>query len=180
MDDKDIVALFFARNEEAIRQSTSKYGSYVMDISMSILENTQDAEECVNDTWLKAWRSIPPQNPPSLRVYFGRLVRNLSIDRLRTVTRMKRNRNLVEALDELSQCAPPDAEDAEGLTQALNEFLDALEPLDRRLFMGRYWHLYPVAKLAEAYGLTANNTSVRLHRIRERLRTHLTERGFTI
>ena len=180
MDDRDIIALFFARNEEAIKQSTDKYGSYVMGISMSILGNSQDAEECVNDTWLKAWKSIPPRNPPSLKVYLGRLVRHLSIDRLRTVTRLKRNRNLEVALDELTLCSPPDDTDETALTQSLNEFLDGLDPFDRRLFMGRYWHLYSVSALAEAYGLTANNTSVRLHRMRERLRIHLTERGFSI
>jgi RNA polymerase sigma-70 factor (ECF subfamily) len=180
MDDRDIIALFFARNEEAIKQSNDKYGSYVMGVSMSILENSQDAEECVNDTWLKAWKSIPPQNPPSLKVYLGRLVRHLSIDRLRTVTRLKRNRNMEVALDELTLCSPPDTTDETALTQALNDFLDGLEPFDRNLFMGRYWHLYPVSVLADAYGLTANNASVRLHRMRERLRIHLTERGFSI
>ena len=180
MDDRDIIALFFARNEEAIRQSSNKYGSYVMGVSMSILGNNQDAEECVNDTWLKAWRSIPPQNPPSLKVYLGRLVRHLSIDRLRTVTRLKRNRELEVALDELTLCSPPDNVDENELAQALNGFLDELDPFDRRLFMGRYWHLYPISVLANAYGLTANNTSVRLHRLRERLRKHLIERGFQV
>ena len=180
MEDRDIITLYFARNEEAIRQSSKKYGTYVMGISMSILENSMDAEECVNDTWLKAWKSIPPQDPPSLKVYLGRLVRHLSIDRLRTVKRLKRNRELEVALDELTLCSPPDEEDATALTEALDAFLDGLEPLDRKLFLGRYWHLYPVALLADTYNLTANNTSVRLHRLRERLRTHLAERGFTV
>ena len=180
MEDRDIIALYFARNEEAIKQSSRKYGTYVMGISMSILENSMDAEECVNDTWLKAWQSIPPQDPPSLKVYLGRLVRHLSIDRLRTVRRLKHNRELEVALDELTLCSPPDEEDVTALTEALDAFLDGLEPLDRKLFLGRYWHLYPVSLLANTYGLTANNTSVRLHRLRERLRAHLTERGFTV
>ena len=180
MEDRDIIALYFARNEEAIKQSSRKYGTYVMGISMSILENSMDAEECVNDTWLKAWQSIPPQDPPSLKVYLGRLVRHLSIDRLRTVRRLKRNRELEVALDELTLCSPPDEEDVTALTEALDAFLDGLEPLDRKLFLGRYWHLYPVSLLANTYGLTANNTSVRLHRLRERLKAHLTERGFTV
>ena len=180
MEDRDIIALYFARNEEAIKESSDKYGSYVKGISMSILQNALDAEECVNDTWLKAWNSIPPQNPPSLKVYLGRLVRHLSIDRLRTLTRLKRNRELEVALDELTECSPPDEGDLSVLTDALNEFLDRLEPLDRKLFVGRYWHLYPISRLADAYNLTPNNTSVRLHRMRERLRVHLTERGFTV
>ncbi len=180
MEDRDIIALYFARNEEALKASSDKYGSYVKGISMSILDNRLDAEECVNDTWLKAWNSIPPQNPPSLKVYLGRLVRHLSIDRLRTLTRLKRNRELEVALDELTECSPPDEGDTTALTRALDEFLDGLEPLDRKLFVGRYWHLYPVSVLSDAYNLTPNNTSVRLHRMRERLRVHLTERGFTV
>ena len=180
MEDRDIIALYFARNEEAIKASSDKYGGYVTGISMSILQNSLDAEECVNDTWLKAWNSIPPQNPPSLKVYLGRLVRHLSIDRLRTLTRIKRNRELEVALDELAECAAPDDGDVTALTHALDEFLAELEPLDRKLFVGRYWHLYPVSVLADAYNLTPNNTSVRLHRTRERLRVHLTERGFTV
>ena len=180
MEDRDIIALYFARSEEAIKHSSAKYGTYVMGISMNILENHSDAEECVNDTWLKAWNSIPPQNPPSLKVYLGRLARHLSIDRLRTLTRLKRNRELEVALDELAECAAPDDGDVTALTHALDEFLAELEPLDRKLFVGRYWHLYPVSVLADAYNLTPNNTSVRLHRTRERLRVHLTERGFTV
>ena len=180
MEDSDIISLYFARNEEAIRESSIKYGKYVTGISMSILQNALDAEECVNDTWLKAWNSIPPQNPPSLKVYLGRLVRHLSIDRLRTLTRLKRNRELEVALDELAECAAPDDEDVTALTHALDEFLEGLEPTDRKLFVGRYWHLYPVSRLANAYNLTPTNTSVRLHRLRERLRVHLTERGFTV
>ena len=180
MEDKDIIALYYARNEDAIRESSDKYGTYVKGISMSILKNISDAEECVNDTWLKAWRSIPPQNPPSLKVYLGRLVRHLSIDRLRTISRHKRSYELQVALDELTECSPPDDEDVAALTEALNEFLDGLESTERKLFVGRYWHLYPVSVLADTYGLTANNTSVRLFRLRERLREHLIKRGFYV
>ncbi len=180
MEDKDIIALYYARNENAIRESSEKYGTYVKGISMSILKNISDAEECVNDTWLKAWRSIPPQNPPSLKVYLGRLVRHLSIDRLRTISRYKRSYELQVALDELAECSPPDDEDVTALTDALNEFLDGLEPTERKMFLGRYWHLYPVSVLADTYGLTASNASVRLFRLRERLRVYLKERGFNV
>ena len=183
MEDRDIISLYFARDEKAIKESTRKYGNYVTGISMSILRNALDAEECVNDTWLKAWNSIPPQNPPSLKVYLGRLVRHLSIDRLRTITRLKRNREFDVALDELVNCALPeetDESDMAALTAALNEFLEGLNIVDRRLFVGRYWHLYPVSKLAQAYGLSESNTSVKLHRMREKLRVYLTERGFTV
>ena len=180
MEDRDIISLYFARDEKAIKESARKYGNYVTGISMSILRNALDAEECVNDTWLKAWNSIPPQNPPSLKVYLGRLVRHLSIDRLRTLTRLKRNREFDVALDELVNCALPEEEDVTALTAALDEFLEGLESTDRKLFVGRYWHLYPVSKLAQAYGLSESNTSVKLHRMREKLRVYLTERGFSV
>ena len=180
MEDREIIALYWRRDETAIAETDRKYGSYCRTIADNILQNRQDAEECVNDTWLKAWHSIPPQDPPSLKVYLGRLARHLSIDRLRTITRLKRNRELEVALDELADCALPEEEDVTALTAALDEFLDGLEPTDRKLFVGRYWHLYPVSKLAAAYGLTTNNTSVRLHRMREKLKVHLTERGFTV
>ena len=180
MEDSKIIELFYERSEQAIVELSEKYGRICHRIAVNILKNDSDAEECVNDTWLKAWNSIPPQNPPSLKVYLGRLVRHLSIDRLRTLTRLKRNRELEVALDELAECAAPDDGDVTALTHALDEFLAELEPLDRKLFVGRYWHLYPVSVLADAYNLTPNNTSVRLHRTRERLRVHLTERGFTV
>ena len=180
MEDRDIIALYFERNEDAIRESADRYGTYVMGIAISILENTSDAEECVNDAWLKAWQSIPPQNPHSLKVYLGRLVRHLSIDRLRTIKRLRRNRDMTVVLDELTECSPPDEGDITELTYALNDFLGSLASLDRKLFLGRYWHLYPISRLANTYGLTANNTSVRLHRLRERLRLYLKERGFNV
>jgi RNA polymerase sigma-70 factor (ECF subfamily) len=183
MTDEQIIALYFARDEQAIVETANAHGAYCFGVAMRILRSHLDSEECVNDTWLKAWNSIPPQNPPSLKVYLGRLVRHLSIDRLRTNTRRKRNREYEVALDELVNCALPeetDESDMAALTAALNEFLEGLNTVDRRLFVGRYWHFYPITALAETYGLTADNTSVRLHRMREKLKNHLTERGFTI
>ncbi len=180
MEDREIVALYMARDERAIEVSADRYGRYVMGISMQILQSMADAEECVNDTWLKAWNTIPPQDPPSLKMYLGRLVRCLSIDRWRMLRRGKRNRDLEVALDELTGCAPAEEVGESALTDALNAFLDGLEPLDRKLFMGRYWHVYSVKRLAAAYGLTEGNVSVRLHRLRERLREHLLERGIKV
>lgn len=180
MEDREIVALYMARDERAIEVSADKYRRYVMGISMQILESTADAEECVNDTWLKAWNTIPPQDPPSLKMYLGRLVRCLSIDRWRMLRRGKRNKGVEVALDELTVCAPPEEVGESVLTEALNAFLDGLEPLDRKLFMGRYWYLYSVKRLAAGYGLTEGNVSVRLHRLRGRLREHLQERGIKV
>ena len=183
MTDEEIISLYFDRSEEAIAATQRKYDSYCRAIVGRSLGSARDAEEIISDTWLKAWNSIPPQNPPSLKVYLGRLVRHLSIDRLRTNTRRKRNREFDVALDELENCALPEEtneSDMTALTAALDEFLEGLEPTDRKLFVGRYWHLYPVSKLAQAYGLSESNTSVKLHRMREKLRVYLTERGFSV
>ncbi len=180
LDDTAIVALYWQRDERAITETARRYGSYIHAISVQILESEPDAEECVNDTYLKAWNTIPPQKPFSLKDYLGRLVRHLSIDRYRAMRRAKRNVNLTEALDELTMISPETAQDNPALTEALNGFLGSLDPTDRNLFLGRYWYFYEVSDLARAYGMTASTVYVKLHRMRERLRKHLTERGFKV
>ena len=180
LDDASIVGLYWQRDERAITETARRYGSYIHAISIQILESESDAEECVNDTYLKAWNTIPPQKPFSLKDYLGRLVRHLSIDRYRALRRAKRNINMTDALDELTLASPDTAADNPALTEALNDFLDQLPPTDRALFLGRYWYFYEVSDLARAYGMTANTVYVKLHRMRERLRKHLTERGFKL
>lgn len=180
LDDASIVGLYWQRDERAITETARRYGCYIHAISIQILESESDAEECVNDTYLKAWNTIPPQKPFSLKDYLGRLVRHLSIDRYRALRRAKRNINMTDALDELTLASPDTAADNPALTEALNDFLDQLPPTDRALFLGRYWYFYEVSDLARAYGMTANTVYVKLHRMRERLRKHLTERGFKL
>ena len=180
LDDASIIGLYWQRDEQAITETARRYGSYIHAISVQILESEPDAEECVNDTYLKAWNTIPPQKPFSLKDYLGRLVRHLSIDRYRALRRAKRNINVTEALNELTIASPDTAADNPALTEALNNFLSALNPTDRNLFLGRYWYFYEVADLARAYGMTVNTVYVKLHRMRERLRKHLTERGFKL
>ena len=178
--DAEIVSLYWERDERAITETAHRYGNYIHSISLQILESEPDAEECVNDTYLKAWHTIPPQKPFSLKDYLGRLVRHLSIDRYRALRRAKRNVNLTCALDELTLISPDTSPDNPALTEALNDFLRRLSEADRKLFMGRYWYFYEVSDLARAYGMSVNNVYVKLHRIRERLRDHLTERGFKL
>ncbi len=180
LDDASIIGLYWQRDERAITETARRYGSYIHAISVQILESEPDAEECVNDTYLKAWNTIPPQKPFSLKDYLGRLVRHLSIDRYRALRRAKRNINVTEALDELTVISPDTDRDNPALTEALNTFLSGLDTNDRNLFLGRYWYFYEVADLARAYGMTVNTVYVKLHRMRERLRKHLTERGFQI
>lgn len=174
--DAEIVELYFARDEEAIRKTADKYGGYCKSISMSLLHSEPDADECVNDTWLKTWNSIPPKRPSVLRTFLARIVRHLSIDRYH---REKYNRDLEVALDELTVCSPVE-EGSSALGEELREFVDGLEETDRKLFVGRYWYGYPVHRLAEAYGMTPNAVSLRLYRVRLDLRAHLEERGYRI
>ena len=180
LDDASIIGLYWQRDERAITETARRYGSYIHAISVQILESEPDAEECVNDTYLKAWNTIPPQKPFSLKDYLGRLVRHLSIDRYRALRRAKRNINVTEALNELTVISPDTDRDNPALTEALNTFLSGLDTNDRNLFLGRYWYFYEVADLARAYGMTVNTVYVKLHRMRERLRKHLNERGFEI
>ena len=181
MKDSDIVSLYNARDERAIEETRRKYGDYCMSISLGILRNRQDAEECVSDTYLQTWRSIPPKQPSVLRTYLGKLTRNISIDRLRTMKRQKRSCELVVSLEEIKDVLTATLDTAEGeLTDLLNGFLDGLPDTERRLFVGRYWYGYPVGKMAAGYGMTPNAVSKQLARTRERLKSYLNERGYTV
>lgn len=181
MEDQDIIDLYFSRDEQAIRETHEKYGGFCHSLAMGILENREDAEECVNDTYLRTWNSIPPHRPSSLKAFIGKITRNLSIDRLRHRRIARHNSHMEVLLSELDDCIPAAAETEESaLAELLDGFLSSLEPLNRRLFMGRYWHAYPVARLAEYYGMTPNAVSVRLYRLREQLRVYLEKGGYSL
>lgn len=181
MQDKDIVDLYWARNENAIKVTEHHYGTYCMTVSMGILNSRPDAEECVNDTWLSAWNSMPPQKPSCLRAFLGKITRNLSIDRFRFLHSSKRNVDLTVAMEELGEAIPmPDDTRDEELCGLLNSFLEGLETLDRKLFVGRYWYGTPVSVLAERYGMKPNTVSQRLGRIRTALKQFLENRGYHV
>lgn len=182
MDTRDeaIVELYFARNEDAIKESQTHYGPLCHQVSMNILHSRMDAEECVNDTWLRAWNSIPPTRPQSLRAFLCRIVRNLSLNRLNSLRAAKRDRDLTLSFEELEECIPLPEERAGDLSDLLTDFLSELPRQDRQLFVGRYWYAYPVKDLAQAHGLTPNAVSKRLGRIREDLRSYLEKEGFSI
>ena len=181
MKDSDIITLYNNRDESAIQETQRKYGDYCMSISLGILKNRQDAEECVNDTYLHTWRSIPPKQPSVLRTYLGKLTRNLSIDRLRTMKRARRNHDLTVSLEEIGDILAATEDTAEGeLTELLNGFLDTLPETECRLFVGRYWYGYSVGKMAAGYSMTPNAVSKQLARTRERLKAYLTERGYSV
>ena len=178
MEDKEIIALYFDRDERAIRETADKYGDFCEGVAMGILGNRQDAEECVSDTYLRTWNSIPPKRPDSLKAFVGKIARNLSIDRLRHRHIARHDSDMEIMLSELEPYLPAQEEEGSVLTDLLDGFLDGLDTLDRRLFMGRYWHGYTVARMAEHYGLTPNAVSLRLHRVREKLRDYLEKGGY--
>ena len=180
MQDNQIIDLYFARDEQAITQTQIKYGDTCMKISYNLLHSRQDAEECVNDTYLSTWRAIPPQRPQSLGAFVCRIVRNLSLSRFRALHRQKRNRDMEVAIEELSHLIAAPEDGVEELSEHISNFLDRQEKNDRLLFMGRYFHTCPVKELAPKLGMTVEQASTRLYRMRERLRIYLVERGYHV
>ena len=185
MDDNRIIDLYWARSEEAICQSEEKYGAYCYTIAHNILENTQDSEECVSDTWLRAWDSMPPQRPERLRAFLGRITRNLSLDRLRARNAARRDSGQTLPLDELQDCVPaPDPAaaliDDMALAELLNRFLAALPEGQRRLFLGRYWYFESIPRLASAFSMPEGRVRVTLFRLRKKLKTLLEKEGVAL
>ncbi|MGI5962513.1 MAG: RNA polymerase sigma factor [Lawsonibacter sp.] len=185
MEDAAIVALYWQRDEGAICASEEKYGPTCRKLSYQILQSIQDAEECTNDTWHRAWDTMPPQRPQSLRAYLLRIVRNLSIDRWRTRRSKKRGEGLEELVLELEECVAtaPSAEavwEGEAVAEVIDCWLDTLEEMDRAAFLLRYWYGQPVKELARRFGGSANGMSKRLHRLRQSLRQTLEREGVKV
>ena len=186
MEDTEIVQLYWDRNERAISESDAKYGSLCRSVALRILGIPEDGEECVSDTWLRAWNAMPPQKPALLSSFFGRITRNLAFDRWRSRSAEKRGGGETAAvLEELGDLVSGGddpqkrLEDGE-LMRDLNAFLRSLPQEKRRLFLRRYWYGDPVSALAERFGMRENRISVSLHRIRKQLRDYLIERGHTL
>lgn len=184
MEDDQIIALYWQKSADAITETNRKYGAYCFAIADNILHNQEDAEECVNDTWLHAWNAIPPQRPRRLKLFLAKITRNLSFNRFHTRTAQKRGGgelNLV--LEELAECIAVEA-DAESayaakeLGQSLNAFIRALPVRDGNIFVRRYFFTEPVASIAKRYGLTENNVVVILSRTRKKLKTQLVKEGY--
>lgn len=186
MDDKSIIQLFFDRNEKAIEEAAAKYGSYCRTVAENILASREDAEECVNDALLKAWNAIPPAKPAVLRTFLGRITRNTALDLYKKKTAEKRGGGQFAAvLDELAECvsggSEPEKEiDKAELTAAINTFLGTLSEDKCALFVRRYWFADSVSDIAQRYGMSENNVSVNLSRIRANLHDYLIERGFKL
>lgn len=185
MEDFQIIVLYFGRDEDAIRQTDGKYGGLLKGIAYNILSSHEDSEECVNDTYQRAWDSMPPKKPDSLRAYLGRITRNLSINRWHENHTGKRGGGAYVLLSELSDCVPSSRtvdREIEGsmLTDLIAGWLSKISDEDRVLFVRRYWYGDSLELLAQERGTTANRLSGRLFRMRGKLRDVLTREGVVL
>ena len=184
MSDEQIVTLYFQRNETAIRATRDRYGPYCHSIADRILGSAEDAQECVNDTWLRAWNSIPPQRPRVLRSFLAKITRNLAFDRFKREHTRKRGSGEIQlALDELAECvaANSDVESevlSEELKRYIDRFLRELPEQKRNVFLRRYFYVEPTSAIAKRYGLKESNVLMILSRTRSELKQHLKKEGY--
>lgn len=179
MQDHELLELYRNRDESAITATADTYGNYCYRIAYNILNNNEDSEECVNDTWLHAWNSIPPHSPECFSSYLGKITRNLALNRYKLLTAKKRGCGQVAlAFSELESCVPSQTgiekiADEIALVSAIDAFLRTQQRTQRNIFIGRYWYFYSIRELASAYGMRESKISSLLHRMRNRLRSHL-------
>ena len=184
MDDKSIVDLYFSRNEEAITQTDKKYGHYCYSIAYNILTSKEDAEESVSDTYMTAWRAIPPRRPSALSAFLGKITRHISIDRWRERVATKRGGGEVPlALEELNDCISgmQDVEmeyERKEVLKTYVKFLEALPTTERRVFLCRYWYVESIETIADKFGFSQSKVKTMLHRTRVNLRKQFAKEGF--
>lgn len=183
MQDEKILDLFWSRDEAAIEQTQAKYGAYCSSVARNILQSPEDCEECVNDTWLRAWNAIPPQRPKRLRMFLAKITRNLAFDRYKTQSAQKRNAEAEVVLAELEQCLTTgiSTEDhvlARELEIAMGRFVKDLPAREANVFVRRYFFADPIGDIAKRYSLTTGNVTVILARTRQKLRAYLKKEGY--
>jgi RNA polymerase sigma-70 factor (ECF subfamily) len=186
LDDSEIIRLYWARSDTAISETEQKYGTYCRYIAYNILQNHQDAEECVNDAYLRLWNAIPPARPERLQTYLGKITRNLALNRWESASARKRGAGQTSlVLEELASCIPggaPSDRLAEDLLtrDVLDRFLQSLAPQTRKIFVRRYWYMSSVKEIARDYGLSESKVAVTLFRARNKLKTVLEKEGIQI
>lgn len=183
MNDNDIVELYLMRKETAIAETEGKYGIYCKTIAKNILGSEEDSEECVSDTWLKAWNSIPPAKPLRLGLFLGRITRNLAIDRYRAKSAGKRGHNETAlCLEELEECVGggDSIADTVALKDSVNRFLNRLKPREREIFMLRYMYMFSISRIGARLGIKEGTVKMSLSRSRIKLRDFLKKEGYDI
>ena len=185
MEDSAIIDLYWQRDEAAISETDRKYGPFCRSISMNLLGDREDAEECVSDTWLAAWNAMPPERPRVLRAWLGKVVRNLSLHRWNERRRQKRGGGMTLLLGELEECVPSPADveqelENEELGRVIDRWLHTLSAGDRALFVRRYWNGCSLWELAEDWGVPSEKLAQKMLRLRRSLRTALEKEGISL
>lgn len=184
MNDSQIISLFFDRNELAIKETNNVYGRKLYTLSNNILNNREDAEESVSDTYLETWNSIPPKRPLHFYAFLASICRNLSLNRLDWKMAAKRNAEVVALTLELENCIPDSRQDSEmdcsELRRLLKQFLESLSKENRMIFLRRYLYVDTIAEIASRYDISESKVKTQLHRTRKKLRKHLEEEGIVL
>lgn len=184
MEDSQIVELYWQRSADAIAESNTKYGPYCFTVANNILGSPEDSEECVNDTWLAAWNTMPPSRPVRLQMFLAKITRNLSFNRFQSRSAKKRGGGEITlVLDELAECIAGESDveqeyEAKELSQSIRKFVQELPDRDGNVFVRRYFFTESASQIARRYSLTENNVMVILSRTRKKLKTHLIKEGF--
>ncbi len=184
MDDQRIVELYWQRDEQAITETAAKYENYCYTIAYNILNNREDAEESVNDTYLGAWNSMPPHRPALLSTFLGKITRRISVDRYRRKNAEKRGGGEMDlALEELQACIadggdPASEYERERLARLVNDFVLSLPETEQKVFLCRYWYVEPLDTISKRFGFSESKVKSMLHRSREKLRKLLIKEGF--
>ena len=184
MEDVQIIALFWERNERAIKETDSAYGRKLYVLSNNILKNREDAEESVSDTYMRTWKSIPPKRPKYFYAFLASICRNVSFNRLDWRKAAKRNAEIVALTQEMESCIPDARRDVEmdrkELRRALESFLDSLSKESRLIFLRRYLYVDSIAEIASRYGISESKVKTQLHRTRSKLYAHLSKEGIYV
>ena len=183
MEDEKIVEMYWARSEDAIKETEKKYGSYCRRIAMNILSNELDAEECVNDTYLKAWEAMPPHRPERLSAFLGKITRNVSLNRYARDRAQKRAPIAEAVYEEIAELIPDESGDPSSdteLAEAINRFLGSLNAKSRIIFVQRYWYLCSVKDIAKNRSLSESDVKVTLLRTRKKFKEYLEKEGITV
>jgi RNA polymerase sigma-70 factor (ECF subfamily) len=186
MKDEEIIDLYFKRDELAIEETDAKYGNYLEAIAVNILDDELDAEECLNDTYLKTWDRIPPTRPRVFKAFLAKITRELAFDKYRAARSKKRGNGVMhEILDELEECIPA----VNGVEQAIlgkeleciiADFVGTLPKKDAYIFLSRYFYAEDITAISKKYGMSKNNVSVTLSRLRSKLQTRLLREGYLV
>lgn len=184
MDDNKIIALFFARNQDAIRHTDAAYGRRLFCLAKRIVQNDQDAEESVSDTYLQAWNTIPPQRPTHFYAYIAKICRNFSLKKLDWKNAQKRKAEIVALTQEMESCIPDTARknelDARELGRLLDAFLRTQTPENQMVFLRRFWYADTVGEIAARYGISESAVQMRLNRTKNRLSAYLAKEGIRV